>query len=217
MARIHEVMPVLMRDIGAVGKDHRNEHHKYKYRSVDDLMSAVYQVLVLHKVTIIPRYSEPTYTDTAKGVRALLRLELDWYAEDGSVLTTVTYGEGTDTGDKSAYKCMAGALKYALLQTLCIPTEETTALMPRGAMDPEADSNTDRNADSSPARAPMRAKKAKPAESLDHLLTISSAKTASDLSAFWASIRPELVQMPADSPARGELVAAYKKKQAELG
>ena len=33
-------------------------------------------------------------------------------------------GEGMDAGDKASNKAMAVALKYALFQTFCIPTEE---------------------------------------------------------------------------------------------
>lgn len=208
MARIHEVMPLLMADVEAVGKDHKNEFHKYKYRSVDDLMAAVYRVLTKHKVTMVPRYSDPVYTDTEKGVRALLRLELDWFADDGSSLTTVTYGEGADTGDKAAYKCMAGALKYALLQTLCIPTDEIK--------DPEGDSETDK---ASHVPAPKRTKAAETAKHPSWEETrrlIEQATTPAGLTRLWSDIRPDLVQLPADDVTKGALVAAYNKRKAEL-
>lgn len=121
---ICELMPKLMADCKAVGKDHKNSFHKYQYRSVDDLMSAVREVLIKHSVFLLPRFQEPTYTHSEKSTHCRVLLELDWVASDGSRVTTTSLGEGTDTGDKAAYKAMAGALKYNLLQTLEIPTDE---------------------------------------------------------------------------------------------
>ena len=41
-----------------------------------------------------------------------------------SFVTTTVYGTAMDSGDKADNKCMSIALKYALLQTFLIPTED---------------------------------------------------------------------------------------------
>lgn len=137
--KIFSVLPALVADVQAVGKDHTNTFHKYKYRAVDDLMAALHPLLGKHGVSVIPQYTDIQVTPLAgKECRVTLKLSLNWVASDGSSLTTVTYGEGIDNGDKATYKAMAGAVKYAILQTLMVPTEET-----RGKQDPESDPGTD--------------------------------------------------------------------------
>ncbi len=51
-------------------------------------------------------------------------VQFTFYAPDGSSVEVVTVGEAMDAGDKSSNKAMSAALKYALLQVFCIPTEE---------------------------------------------------------------------------------------------
>jgi hypothetical protein len=52
-------------------------------------------------------------------------MKYHFYAEDGS---TVSVGpvpaEGLDSGDKATNKALSAALKYALIQTFSIPTED---------------------------------------------------------------------------------------------
>jgi len=54
----------------------------------------------------------------------ILRVQFEFIADDGSTFKAITVGEAMDSGDKSANKAMSAALKYALLQVFCIPTEE---------------------------------------------------------------------------------------------
>lgn len=66
---------------------------------------------------------------------ALAQMKYTFYADDGSSVSAVVMGEGMDSGDKATNKAMAIAMKYALLQTLCIPTEDM--------VDPDGESYTD--------------------------------------------------------------------------
>lgn len=221
---IFKVMPALVAEVSAVGKDHTNTFHKYKYRSVDDLMAALHPLLGKHGVTIMPQYRDQTVSMIGgKEVRVTLCLELNWIASDGSVLVTRTYGEGIDNGDKATYKAMAGAMKYAILQTLCVPTEET-----RGKQDPEADPRTDEG--STPQRAGARTKKKDipppPAEdgfittetSLEAaLLTLSKVKTVDQLEAYRAAVRSWCLAKPKGSADRASLVRGWETKEQELG
>ena len=52
-------------------------------------------------------------------------MEYDFYAEDGSKVTVGPIpAEGLDSGDKATNKALSAALKYALIQTFSIPTED---------------------------------------------------------------------------------------------
>jgi hypothetical protein len=60
-------------------------------------------------------------------------------ATDGSYCVTETIGEAVDSGDKAANKAMSMAMKYALVDTFLIPTEE-----PRDTENDEAERMTDK-------------------------------------------------------------------------
>jgi hypothetical protein len=64
---------------------------------------------------------------TASGGRLLysiLTMRYTMYAPDGSSVAAVVIGEGMDSGDKASNKAMSVAMKYAMFQLFCIPTEE---------------------------------------------------------------------------------------------
>ena len=66
---------------------------------------------------------------TAKGgnlIYSILKMKYTFYASDGSSVSAVVIGEGMDSGDKASNKAMAVAMKYAMFQVFCIPTEELT-------------------------------------------------------------------------------------------
>jgi hypothetical protein len=54
----------------------------------------------------------------------LLPLSIAFVADDGSSVECVTVGEAMDSGDKSSNKAMSAAMKYALLEVFCVPTED---------------------------------------------------------------------------------------------
>jgi hypothetical protein len=51
-------------------------------------------------------------------------VEFTFTAPDLTSLVVVTAGEGADVADKATNKAMAGALKYAIMQTFMVPTRE---------------------------------------------------------------------------------------------
>ena len=53
-----------------------------------------------------------------------VKCEFDFVAaEDGASHCVTVYGEAMDSGDKAKNKAMSAAMKYACLQTFCVPTE----------------------------------------------------------------------------------------------
>ena len=53
-----------------------------------------------------------------------MKVSHSFFASDGSSVEAVTIGEAMDSGDKSSNKAMSAAMKYALLEVFCVPTED---------------------------------------------------------------------------------------------
>lgn len=126
---IFETINAVMEEIGAVGKNSRNEKQKYMYRGIDDVMNALNPAFTKHKLFMVPEVvsqkREERQTANEKNlIYSVLSVKYTFYAEDGSSIYTIVPGEGMDSGDKASNKAMSAAFKYACFQTFCIPTEE---------------------------------------------------------------------------------------------
>lgn len=126
---IYESITKIMEEVPAIGKNQINAQQKFKFRGIDDVMNALQPLLAKNKVFIVPEILEQTREErtTSKGgnlVYSICKIKYKFYAEDGSSIEAVTIGEGMDSGDKATNKAMAIAMKYALFQVFCIPTEE---------------------------------------------------------------------------------------------
>ena len=126
---IFETINAVMEEIGAVGKNSRNEKQKYMYRGVDDVMNALNPAFIKHKLFMVPEVvsqkREERQTANEKNlIYSVLSVKYTFYAEDGSSIYTIVPGEGMDSGDKASNKAMSAAFKYACFQVFCIATEE---------------------------------------------------------------------------------------------
>lgn len=126
---IFETINAVMEEVGAVGKNSRNEQQKYMYRGIDDVMNALNPAFTKHKLLMVPEVVSQKREErqTANGkniIYSVLSVKYTFYAEDGSSIYTIVPGEGMDSGDKASNKAMSSAFKYACFQTFCIPTEE---------------------------------------------------------------------------------------------
>jgi hypothetical protein len=133
---IHQKIPIIMSEIGAIQKAKKNAQQGFMYRGVDDVMNALQPLLHKHGVFIVPEVLEQKREErqTNKGgnlIYSVCTIKYTFYASDGSFITAVVVGEGMDSGDKATNKAMAIAFKYACFQVFCIPTEEMK--------DPDAD------------------------------------------------------------------------------
>lgn len=138
MTNIYKAINEVMKEIGAVGKNQKNEQQKFMYRGIDAIMNAINPALINHNVFIVPEVLEQKREErVSKTGNTLLysicKIKFTFYAEDGSHVEAVTVGEGMDSGDKATNKAMAIAFKYACFQVFCIPTEEM--------VDPDAETN----------------------------------------------------------------------------
>ena len=127
-ALIHAAMVAVMKDVGAITKARKNTQQGYSFRGIDDMYNALHDIMAKHGV-----FTLPTVLDIQRGEResksggvlitTVAKVQYRFYATDGSYLDAVLYGEGMDSGDKSSNKALAGAHKYALVQSFAIPTE----------------------------------------------------------------------------------------------
>lgn len=118
-----------MAEVGAIEKTRRGDGINYKFRGIDDIYASLQPLLAKHGVFFAPNVLAKDRAErlTKSGgtmTITLLTVEFTFYAEDGSNFKIVTVGEAMDTSDKSSNKSMSAALKYAMLQLFCIPTEE---------------------------------------------------------------------------------------------
>lgn len=137
---IHQTLNAVQAKLAkeGVAKDRRNEQQKYAFRGIDEIFNALAPIMASEKLSILPSYSDRQVEArlTASGgtiYNVSLVGQFRFIAEDGSELIAQTFGEAMDSGDKATSKAMSAALKYAVLQTFCIPTEgdnDTDAVTP---------------------------------------------------------------------------------------
>lgn len=133
---IFKQMSNVMRDIGSVAKNQKNVIQNFKFRGIDNFINALYPALIKHSVFMVPKcvnnVHELKEVQRKDGKLAVdkyvtLLMEYTFYAEDGSsIIIGPIPSEGIDSGDKATNKALSAALKYALIQTFSIPTEDMT-------------------------------------------------------------------------------------------
>lgn len=126
---IYAKMADVMTGVQAVRKSDRNEHQKFMFRGIDAVMNAVGPVLREHGVVVVPNVVECIYdkvhtTQNKPATACRVKVDYIFYAEDGSSIVTTVQGEAWDSGDKATPKAMSVAFRTALLQALCLPTDE---------------------------------------------------------------------------------------------
>lgn len=126
--------------IGAIGKEKKNLQQGFMYRGIDQVYNALNPVLSELGLFFVPevldmKREERTNKNGTVIIYTILTMKYTAYAPDGSNVQMTVMGEGMDTGDKSCNKAMSTAMKYAMFQLFCIPTEEMK--------DPDADVYTD--------------------------------------------------------------------------
>jgi hypothetical protein len=133
---IFEAFAAAMAEVQAVRKGDRNQQQGYSFRGIDAVVNAVGPVFRKHGIVPIPHKSEARYRDvqtsTGKPSReCTVTVTYRFYGPAGDFIEAEVPGESMDFGDKGAPKAMSVAFRIALLQALCIPTDE-----------PEPDSQT---------------------------------------------------------------------------
>jgi len=126
---IFEAINQTMADVGAIGKNTKNQQQGFMFRGIDAVMNALNPAMIKNGIFIVPQVLEQTREErtTAKGavlIYSICKMKYTFYAQDGSSVEAIVIGEGMDSGDKATNKAMSIAFKYAAFQVFCIPTEE---------------------------------------------------------------------------------------------
>lgn len=126
--KIFSLIPKIMGEIGAIGKNGQNTFDNYKFRSIDDVYNRVQPVLARNGVFFFPEVLESHESTVmskngAAQTRIKQKIRYTFLADDGSSFQTVVEGEAIDRGDKATNKAMTAALKYMLIQVFCIAIE----------------------------------------------------------------------------------------------
>lgn len=126
-------MSDVMKEIKSITKDQRNEQQGFKFRGIDQFVNALYPALTKHGVFMTTEVLQQTHelkdvvrSSGKQGVdkHVSIQMKYTFHAEDGSSVSSSVPAEGLDSGDKATNKALSAALKYALIQTFSIPTED---------------------------------------------------------------------------------------------
>ncbi len=164
---IVEALAGVMEDVRAVRKGDRNSQQNYVFRGIDAVMNAAGPALRKHGVIVVPMVEDVNYRDvqtsTGKASReCTVKVRYRFHGPAGDFIDCVTPGESMDFGDKGAPKAMSVAFRIALLQALCLPTD-----------DPEPDATNYERA--APARREQPASKPVAREALEELAAVCKA------------------------------------------
>lgn len=126
---IYQAIADIMKNGCAISKVKYNKQQNFNYRGIDDVMNTFQPLLAQHGIFIVPEVLENHREErhSKQGgnlIYSILKVKYTFFAEDGSSISATVIGEGMDSADKASNKAMAAAMKYAMFQVFCIPTEE---------------------------------------------------------------------------------------------
>ncbi|MBU8921810.1 MAG: ERF family protein [Bacteroidales bacterium] len=124
---IHAQMCKIQRDADGLTKGQQNQQQGFKYRGIDDAYNYLHDIFAKHDVFTVPRVTNMEREERLSKAGSvlmytMLTVEYDFFANDGSSVTTCVIGEAMDSGDKSCNKALSIAHKLALFQITMLPT-----------------------------------------------------------------------------------------------
>lgn len=129
MATANEIILAVMQEVQAVGKKDRNQAQGFNFRGIDAVMNAVGPALRKAGGFIAPNlisYERSTVTAKNGGLLQIVQVLVEYkvYGSEGDPISATVTAEAFDSGDKATAKAMSVAYRTALLQLLCLPTDE---------------------------------------------------------------------------------------------
>jgi len=177
---IYAQMGKVLADLPAVPKSERNSQQGYAVQGIDDIVDALHPALAAHGVFLVPlvvdRIAEQRQTRNSNSTIWTIHLlvEFRFHAADGSWVSALTWGEGTDAGDKATSKAHTMALKAALRQVFCIA---------EGGPDPD----TQTTEESTPPPPPRETLAADDRAALEAQIAALPEKAQARLKTIWAT------------------------------
>lgn len=147
---IYEAIADIMKEGYSISKNKYNNQQKFAYRGIDDVMNVFQPLMAERGIFIVPEVIEQRREERLSSknnnlIYSVLKMKYTFYASDGTSISATVIGEGMDSGDKASNKAMAVAMKYAMFQVFCIPTEEMGNCDPDGTS-PAVQQKTQRGA-----------------------------------------------------------------------
>ena len=127
---IYKKMANVYAKVEAISKNNENKEQRFKFRGIDDVYNTLHKIFAEEGIFITPENISTSRTQVqsksgTNGYHTISLIKFTFFAEDGSFVCATAEGEAIDYGDKSTSKSQSMAIKYALLQTFMIPTEDT--------------------------------------------------------------------------------------------
>ncbi|WP_032769895.1 ERF family protein [Streptomyces sp. CNS654] len=114
----------VMCDVTPVAKDQENTQQRYKFRGIDDVMSAMAGPLRAHGVFILPTIAaHHAERRGEKMTHVTITMRYHVYGPAGDCLIAEVPGEASDFADKATNKAQSAALKYLLFTLFMIPVD----------------------------------------------------------------------------------------------
>lgn len=139
MYTIYQAMALILADIDSISKNRKADMGKagsYAFRGIDDIYNSLHGSFAKYKVFIIPEIIEKQFEVQEKikewngsqtkslQYSCVLTVKFTFVSEDGSSISATGIGHALDSSDKATNKAQSSALKYCLMQTFLIPTQE---------------------------------------------------------------------------------------------
>lgn len=127
---IFQALSLVMNGVRAIGKTKRNKAQGYQFRGIDDLMNAAGPEFRKYGIVVLTSIQEKEYDQVpvGKGTWVQCRLTVAYTFACGpdadQQVTVRVCSEALDNSDKATTKAYSYALRTALSQVLCVPTEE---------------------------------------------------------------------------------------------
>ncbi|MFF7295337.1 ERF family protein [Streptomyces sp. NPDC008265] len=121
--RVFAAINAVMRDTMPVGKNQENKQQNYKFRGIDDVMSAMAGPMRTHGVFILPVLAGQRQERDGKMTRTTITMRYRVYGPAGDCLIAEVPGESFDFADKSMNKAQSAALKYLLFTLFMLPVD----------------------------------------------------------------------------------------------
>lgn len=132
MTTIYQALAAVMKDVQGVGKHEQNTapNGGFMFRGIDAVTNAVGPALRKHGVIVVPSVVSSDYGTVVVGKNrtemshSQVIIDYTWYGPEGDAIVSRVAAESMDSGDKATAKAHSVAFRIAMLQTLCLPTDE---------------------------------------------------------------------------------------------